>query len=180
MHSNHLNSNGPLVGGCRVSHGFATVLSCSINHNYTSSIVSLFLSARRAKTLVSMAHTIDFFCHASCVMRNLLRVSVTAFLCGALMVLPATGTGVLADWPAGAIYPVTVLLDCSELRTGTICQTLSLMTFCWQIYMYIYIYTYFLVILSWLAQVNRFACLCLALPSLLFRHNPRLAPDLGF
>ena len=52
MHSNHLNwnSNGPLVGGCRFSHGFATVLSCSINHNYTSSIVSLFLSARRAHT----------------------------------------------------------------------------------------------------------------------------------
>ena len=86
---------------------------------------------RGVLTLVSMAHTIDFFCHGchgSCVMRNLLRVSVTAFLCGALMVLPATGTGVLADWPAGAIYPVTVLLDCSELRTGTICQTLSLMT----------------------------------------------------
>lgn len=41
---------------------------------------------------------------------NLLRVSVTAFLCGALMVLPATGTGVLADWPAGAIYPVTVFI----------------------------------------------------------------------
>lgn len=35
---------------------------------------------------------------------------MTAFLCGALMVLPATGTGVLADWPAGAIYPVTVSL----------------------------------------------------------------------
>ena len=44
------------------------------------------------------------------ILRNLLRVSVTAFLCGALMVLPATGTGVLADWPAGAIYPVTVSL----------------------------------------------------------------------
>lgn len=44
---------------------------------------------------------------------------MTAFLCGALMVLPATGTGVLADWPAGAIYPVTVSLGVFHRLTGS-------------------------------------------------------------
>ena len=44
---------------------------------------------------------------------------MTAFLCGALMVLPATGTGVLADWPAGAIYPVTVSLGVFHRFTGS-------------------------------------------------------------
>ena len=42
--------------------------------------------------------------------RNLLRVSISAFATGALMILPATACGILADWPAGAIYPVTMLL----------------------------------------------------------------------
>ena len=46
--------------------------------------------------------------------RNLLRVSVSALLCGAAMVLPATACGVLADWPAGAIYPATVPLASLE------------------------------------------------------------------
>lgn len=44
---------------------------------------------------------------------------MTAFLCGALMVLPATGNGVLADWPAGAIYPVTVSLGVFHRFTGS-------------------------------------------------------------
>ena len=43
-------------------------------------------------------------------LRNLLRVSMSAFLGGALMVLPATSCGVLADWPAGAIFPATVFI----------------------------------------------------------------------
>ncbi|CAJ1365403.1 unnamed protein product [Effrenium voratum] len=41
---------------------------------------------------------------------NVIRASIGAFLCGFLMVLPATALGVFADWPAGAIYPVTVYL----------------------------------------------------------------------
>lgn len=35
---------------------------------------------------------------------------MSAFLGGALMVLPATSCGVLADWPAGAIFPATVFI----------------------------------------------------------------------
>ena len=143
------------VGWCRVFHGFATQL-----FNYTSSILGFFLSARHA------AHTSDFFCHGLLAIRNLLRVSATAFLCGALMVLPATGTGVLADWPAGAIYPVTVLLDCSELKTGTNCQTPEPSDIFGQLYIlfisniYIYMCVCVCVWVGWHKLLGLLVCVC--------------------
>ena len=113
-----------LLFNCSINHAFLCTGTLSLFASRwpfplpgtSHTMYSLFLSARRVHASEHQVISFIFFCHCHgpFALRNLLRVSVIAFLCGALMVLPATGTGVLADWPAGAIYPVTVLLDCRE------------------------------------------------------------------
>lgn len=83
-----------------------------ISAGYLTAIASAMyaISNRKVEEVAYLIYYESLFFISAVMQLNLLRISISAFAAGALMILPATACGILADWPAGAIYPITVFI----------------------------------------------------------------------
>lgn len=85
---------------------------CLVLAGYVTALVSNIqgIAGGEAPKIAYWLYYESIFYSSALMYLNAFRVSLASLICSVFMLFPATIGGIRADWPGGAIYPLTVLI----------------------------------------------------------------------